>query len=267
LAIPLLAGRAFSAYDRIDSAPVAIVSERLARRLFPAGAAVGQRIAMNASETGAPVYREIVGVVGATQREALGTADSLDVFLPYRQSASSNQYVVIRTTLPAGEFQRRVEQALWTIDSQQSFFDVRSYEERILDGVWQLRLSRYLLTIFGGVSLFLAAVGVYGLMSFAVAMQRREIGVRLALGAQPPRIRALILSNSGKLAFVGIAVGVMVSLALSSLVRMQITQIRGLDAIAYGIAAALVALAAFAASAIPAWRASRLDPLIALHGD
>ncbi|MBM3787814.1 MAG: FtsX-like permease family protein [Acidobacteria bacterium] len=185
LGIRLLEGRTFSAFDRKDSSPVAIISKRLASRLFPNGSAIGQRIALNVTPTSTPVFREIVGVAESTQRESLSTVNSQDVFLSYRQVADANHYFLIRTSLPLNEFQSRVEQTLWAIDSQQSLFDVRSYESRVLDGIWQLRLSQYLLVIFGGVALVLAAIGIYSLMSYFVAMQKKELGVRLALGAQP----------------------------------------------------------------------------------
>jgi putative ABC transport system permease protein len=266
LRIPMVAGRKFTSFDGKDSAPVAIVSQRLAQRLFPSESAVGKKVALNATGAADPKFREIVGVVGNTQREALGSVDSQDVYLPFRQSAHSNQYFLIRTTLPLAEFQRRVEQTLWAIDSQQSLFDVRSYPDRLLDGIWQLRLSQYLLTIFGGVALALAAIGVYGLMSYLVAMQRQEFGVRLALGAQPSWIRSLVLHRSGRIVIVGIAAGLVATALLSQILKSQIPQIRGLDLLAYSVAGALVAAASLLASSIPAWRASRVDPLVALQG-
>ena len=215
----------------------------------------------------AVVYREVVGVVKSVQREQLGGAGSLDVYLPYRQSSESNQYLLIKTELPPQEVQRRVEQTLWSIDSEQSVFDFRTYPDRILDGIWQLRLSQSLLLIFGGVALVLSAIGIYSLMSYVVVMQRRELGVRLALGAQPSILRWFIVKRGGRLALLGIAVGGIVSIAFGFGLKSQISQVQAIDPVALGTAAAIVMLGALAASAIPAWQASRLDPLIALRGD
>jgi len=265
LRIAVKSGRVFNSFDRRDSAPVAIVSQRLAERLWPSENAVGRRVALNPSAQTAPVFREVVGVVASVERDRLGGAGSMDVFLPYRQSSEANHYLLARTSLPAREFQALAERALWGIDPEQSLFDFRSYEDRLRDGVWQLRLSQSILLVFGGVALALAGIGLYGLMSYLVAMQRRELGVRLALGAAPGMVRWLIVRRGARLAVVGIVVGVGGAFGFGLFLRAQIAEVPSVDPLALLLAALVVWLAAALASAIPAWRASRIDPLIALR--
>lgn len=246
---------------------MAIVSERLAARLWPSDSAIGKRIALNVDPSSAPAYREVVGVVASVRRDQLGGPGSLDVYIPYRQTSEPNHYVLARTALSPREFQARAEQALWSIDREQSLFDFRTYPDRILDGVWQLRLSRLLLAIFGGVALALAGVGIYGLMSYLVAMQYRELGVRLALGAAPRSIRGLIVRRGLALAVTGGIAGIFGAAALGSALRTMLPALPSFDFVSFGAAAAVTVAAALCASAIPAWHASRIDPAIALRGE
>jgi len=265
--IPVKAGRAFSNFDRKDAEPVAIVSERLAKSLWPNRDPIGQRILYNPTAR-QPEWRKVVGVAGNVQQRELGGEPGYDYYIPYRQDGfAANQYVLARTSLGMAEFTRRAEQAMWAIDSEQSVFDFATWDERILNGIWQLRISRMLLMLFAGVALVLSAIGIYGVMSYLVGQRRREMGIRLALGATPASVRGLVvrrglvLAGAGTLA--GLACAVPVATALQSAVR----GVTAGDPLIFVGALGLLGIVTVAACGLPAWRASRVDPANALRQD
>lgn len=265
--IPLRAGRAFSGFDRKDAALVAIVSDRLAKLLWPDGDAVGQRILYNPSGR-QPQWRTVVGVVGNVQQRELGGEPGYDYYIPYRQDLyAANQYVLARTSLGMAEFTRQAEQAMWSIDSEQSIFDFATWDERILNGIWQLRVSRMLLLLFAGVALGLAAIGIYGVMSYLAGQRRREMGIRLALGASPASVRQLIIRRGALLAGLGMAGGLAMALAAGQALQSSVRGVTSHDPLTFAVTLVVIAVVAFAASAVPAWRASRVDPVVALRQD
>jgi putative ABC transport system permease protein len=204
-------------------------------------------------------------VVGNVQHNELGGEPSLDLYVPFRQTTQANQFLLAKTRLPLPEFQRLAERALWAIDPEQSVFDFKTYEQRILDSIWQLRISRLLLVLFGAVALSLSAIGIYGVMSYLVGQRTREIGIRLALGATPRGVRALIIGRGVWLGVAGLSLGLGGALILG---RILAHAVRGVSSFDPGsIAAALIVLFAVTAGAcaLPAWRASRIDPAITLR--
>jgi putative ABC transport system permease protein len=265
--IPLKAGRAFSAFDRKDGEQVAIVSERLAKLLWPDSDPIGQRILYNPTAR-QPQWRKVVGVVANVQQRELGGEPGYDYYIPYRQDpGAANQYVLARTSLSMAEFTRQAEQAMWSIDAEQSIFDFATWDERILNGIWQLRISRMLLMLFAGVALVLASIGMYGVMSYLVGQRRREIGIRLALGASPASVRQLVIRRGAVLAGSGIAAGLVIALAIGYTLQSAVRGVTAHDPLTFAVTLGLLVLVASAASAVPAWRASRVDPLIALRPD
>ncbi len=154
---------------------------------------------------------------------------------------------------------------MWAIDPEQSVFDFRSYDQRILDSIWQVRLSRMLLTIFGAVALILSAIGIYGVISFLVGQRRREIGIRLALGATPATVRRLIVQRGAAVGSIGAAAGLCASLALARLIEHRLSRVTAVDPLIFvGSVVVLISVSVLACIA-PAWRASRLDPAITLR--
>jgi putative ABC transport system permease protein len=265
MGIPLAAGRPFDRFDGAGSEPVTIVSERLAKRLWPGQDPVGRRIRYAPLARKPGPFRTVIGVARSVQHDVLGGDASLDMYVPYRQDAAANQYLLVRTGLGKREFESRAEQAMLAIDPEQSVFDFQTYDQRILDGIWQLRLSRLLLMVFGAVALVLAAVGIYGVMSYLVGQRSREIGIRLALGATPSGVRALVLKRGALLGAAGLAFGLVAALALGRTLEGTLQGVSGVDPLS-SVAAALVLFAAtMAASAVPAWRASRVDPAVTLQ--
>jgi ABC-type antimicrobial peptide transport system permease subunit len=232
--------------------------------LWPGGNAIGKRLRYAPSSQNTASYREIVGVVGNVQQRELGGAAGLDFYVPYRQGASANQYLLIRTTLSSADFQRQAETALWSIDPEQSAFDFQSYDQRIQDSIWQVRLSRVLLLLLSITALALAAVGVYGAISFIVSAKNREIGIRLALGATPARIRKTVVAHAIFLAGIGCGIGVLGSISTGQAIRAMLPGNLDLTpwsslAVSAGVAGLLL-LVAVTSSALPAWRASHVAP-------
>lgn len=267
LGIPLRSGRVFTQFDRMGGDPVAVVSERLARVLWPNESAVGKRLRYNPSAASPGGYRTIVGVVGDVQQGDLGGEAGLDLYVPYRQVTAPNQYFLARTKVPPSAFRSRVEQVMWSIDAEQSVFDFQSYDERIAAGVWQLRLSRLLLVVFGGVALTLAALGVYAVMSYLVGQRIREMGIRLALGASPADIRMLIVSRALVLGSMGTAAGLLGATGLAHILQSVLPGSTRLDWVSLVVAASILAFVTIAASMVPAWRASRTDPATVLQAE
>ena len=265
MGIPLKRGRVFSPFDRQGSEPVAIISERLAKLLWADKDPVGQRLVYNPTARDRGPFRKIVGVVGNVQQRELGAEASLDFYVPYRQEADSNQYMLVKTNLGLAGFTSKAERAMWSIDPEQSVFDFATYEQRILDSIWPLRLSKLLLVVFGTVAVVLAAIGIYGVMSYLVGQRRREMGVRLALGASPARIWALVVGRGVLLGATGLFGGLLGSIVLGRILQHVLPSVGGGHPLVFAGALAVLFVVVVAACALPAWRASRIDPAVTLR--
>lgn len=267
LHIPIKAGRAFNQFDGPTSELVAIVSERLATRMWPGENPIGKRLRYGLVARNPQPMRTVVGVAGNVQQERLGGEPGLDYYVPYRQQPTPNQYVLARTRLSESEFRRQAEQVMLGIDPEQSMFDLASYQQRILDSVWQLRLSRSLLFIFASVALVLAAIGIYGVMAYLVGQRKRELGIRLALGATPAEVQTLVVRRGAIVGVTGLGLGLAAALTLSLLARASFSMIPLLDPAAYVVAILALGGVVIAASWVPALRASRIDPASTLRSD
>jgi putative ABC transport system permease protein len=265
--IPIKAGRAFTRFDGPAVEQVAMVSERLAVRLWPGENPVGKRLRYSPMARNPLPMRTVVGVAGNVQHARLGGEAGLDFYVPYRQQPTSNQYVLARTRLSETEFRRHAEQVMLGIDSEQAIFDHASYQKRILDSVWQLRLSRSLLFIFAAVALVLAAIGIYGVMAYLVGQRTRELGIRLALGATPAEVQSLVVRRGALVGATGLALGLAGALMLGIFARATFTVIPVMEPVAYGLAILALSGVVIVASWIPALRASRIDPASTLRSD
>jgi putative ABC transport system permease protein len=202
--IPLKAGRFFTEFDRKEAEPVAIVSERLAKLLWPGRDPLGKRLLYDPTARTPIAYHKVVGVAGNVQHRELGGEPSFEMYLPYRQRCDATEYMLVKTSLSPREFEERAQHVMWAIDAEQSVFDFHPYNQRIMDSIWQLRISRVLLTVFSVVALVLAAIGIYGILSYIVGQRTREMGIRLALGATPGGVRSLIVRRGVSLGSVGL---------------------------------------------------------------
>jgi putative ABC transport system permease protein len=267
LGIPLLSGRYFSESDNTNSEPVVIVSALLSKRLWGDKDPVGRRIRYDPSTATPGTFRRVIGVVGDIRNGELNGEPELDFYVPYRQEADGNQYIMARTRLSLSEFRTMAERALYSIDPEQSIFDFATYDERIQETVWQVRLSRTLLVLFSGVALLLAAIGIYGVMSYLVGQRQREMGIRIALGASPGSIQTLVLTHAAMVGACGLVIGIIGAVVLGRILKHVLHDVNGADPLAFIAAPALLFAITLAASALPAWRASRVDPSIALRAE
>lgn len=265
--IPIKAGRGFTQFDGPSVEQVAIVSERLATRLWPGESPLGKRLRYNPMDRTPGPMRTVVGVTGNVQHARLGGEPGFDYYVPYRQQPTANQYVLARTRLGESEFRTRAERVMFGIDSEQSIFDVASYQKRILDSVWQLRLSRSLLFIFASVALVLAAIGIYGVMAYLVGQRSRELGIRLALGATPGEVQSLVVRRGATVGATGLGLGLAGALTLGLFARASFSMIPLIDPVAYVVAILALGGVVIAASWVPALRASRIDPASTLRSD
>jgi putative ABC transport system permease protein len=271
--IPLLAGRSFDERDHMQSARVVIISRRLAERFWPGQDPLGRRIRLGRrsenyrleGSTKEEPWNVIVGVSGnVRQRGVLGDA-GLDVYLCDQQEFSPETYLAVRAKVEPLALAEAVKQAVWKADPEQSVFDVQTMEQRVLNTIWQQRLAGMVFALFAGLALALAAVGIYGVMSYSVSQRTREIGVRVALGARVPDILKMVLGEGLKLTLIGVAIGLLMAIAMAQLMKNLLYGVGAIDPLAFVGAPALLVATATIACLIPAWRAARTDPLTALR--
>lgn len=264
LSIPILKGRAFTPADKEGSPPVAIVNQVLARKLFPNGDAVGHRIRRG----GARDWETIVGVVGEVHLQSQTEKVNPQVFYPAAQTSLYPVHVAdfaIRTGGAPLAIVRDVQRQVWAIDKDQPVTRVETLEEVVSASVAQRRFQAKLLLLFASVALALAVVGVYGVISYAVAQRTPEIGLRLALGAQRHDILSLTMARALGPIVAGLAAGLAGALAASRLLTSLLFAVKPSDPATFALVAALLGAVALGACLIPARRATRVDPMVALR--
>jgi putative ABC transport system permease protein len=278
LGIPLLSGRTFTTRDRETAPTVAVVNEAFVKRFF-AGAtrqALGAHAQLGATPSptegpdGAPLM-EIVGVVGDT-KQAFEAAIQPTLFVPYQQPPIDilggmyrNLSLVLKTTGDPLAVASGLRAAMQEVDRDQPLVRVRTMEEAMTESVAQPRLRTTLIALFSAVALLLSLIGVYGVMAYAVSERTHELGVRIALGAEPGDIRRLVVREGTRLSAVGIAIGIAGALATSRSLGALLFGVSATDPATFAIAAVGLAIAGLAAAYIPARRASRIDPVVLLR--
>jgi predicted permease len=261
--IPLLAGRAFTSQDAVDAPGVALVNETLAREIFPGESALGRRV-RTGFERGE--WMTIVGVVADTRDTQLRGAVSPKLYRPHAQYALGAMTYMIRTGGQPMELARAVRAIVAEVDPNVPVSDVQQLEDVVTASVSQPRLLALLLTGFGGVALLMAALGIYGVIAYAVGQRRREFGIRLALGARPSDVRSLVIRSGTRLAVLGLLVGLGGAWALTSFLRDTLYEVEPRDPITFLAVAALLGGIALLGSYLPARRAARVDPATTLSG-
>ena len=265
LGIRVLAGRFFDQRDHADAPPVAVVDRVLADRYWPNGEALGRRIAFGDPTAPDVSWITVIGVVDHTKHTGLDDDDRTQIYVPQAQASSNSMMFAVRTAgAPLGAA-AAVRQALLEVDPDQPIFDVKAMDTRLDETLGARRASLLLLSVFSALALLLAAVGVYGLISHVVAVQTRELGVRMALGAAAGDVLRLVLRQGAVLAAIGIALGLAGSAALTQFVQSQLFGVDAIDAPTFATTAVLLAIVAITAAALPAIRAARMDPLVALR--
>ena len=264
LGIPLKAGRAFDARDKVDGPSVVMVSESWARLFFPGESdVVGRLIRLG----GGDEQSTIVGVVGDVRHDGLDAPVQPTLFLPYAQHADRGMTLVVRATGDAAALTAAVREAVQSVDPAIPVYDVSTMQEQVSKSILGQRLSGSMIGVFALMALVLATVGVYGLIAYSVAERRHEIGIRLALGAQGRDVRRLVVGQGVRLTLAGVVIGLAGAIAIGHGLRGLLFGVTATHLpTLIGVASILLAVAA-AASWIPARRAARTDLLSALRGE
>jgi putative ABC transport system permease protein len=261
--IPLRRGRFFTGDDRLDTRGVALINDTALRLYWPAGDAIGQTIEV--VDYGRKKSLEIVGIVGDLRYGGLEGAARPEVFLPHAQSPAAAMTYVVRTTPDPASMVKSVKHAVWSVDPLQTFYDAGAVSEMIEASLRPRVFALRLVAAFALVGFVLAIAGTYGAVAWALRRRTTEFGVRLALGASASDIRRQMLRYAGRLALVGISIGIVVSLLLGGTLRAFLFEVNATDPITIiGVSAALL-LAVALASSVPARRAARIDPVVALR--
>ena len=272
LGIPLRAGREFTSADRTGTPRVAIISESVARRYFPGRDPVGERIRILAARPN-DIPFEIVGVAGDVRHNGLGSEAPTQIFTPFAQLADAwpnmlwTAAVVVRTDLGEEAAARALREAVWRIDAELPLANVSTMHDVLRNAVARPRFLALLLSLFSALALLLACVGVYGVVAYGVAQRTREMGIRVALGAQPREILTLVMREGVAPAGIGIALGIVGALFATRLAESLLFGVTPSDPATYVAVAAALTLAALLASWVPARRATRVDALESLRAD
>jgi putative ABC transport system permease protein len=264
LRVPILEGRGFTADDRLGHTPVVVIDAELARRYWPEGRAVGRRLRLGTTLGADTAWREVVGIVGAVRAAGLERSLEPTIHVPHTQNPWPSMSLVIGASGLADGIARAAAAEVHALDPSRPVYNVLSLNDTVTRLLAPRRLQSLLMGAFAAAALALAALGVYGMLSNAVVGRTRELGVRMALGAQRGDILRLCLGRGLARIGAGTALGA-VGAALAT--RLSAGVLFGLapwDPVTYGAAITLVLVAGFAASIVPAWRAAWLDPVAAL---
>jgi predicted permease len=264
LGIPLLQGREFSLADDQHAAKVFIVNEALAQKYFKDGNALGKRMKFGGGA--GPLDTQIIGVVKNSHNAEIQEELSPMVYMPYRQRESLDSLsFYVRTTADPGSLASAVRSTIAQLDATLPIYNVRSVDEQIERLLSSNRLLALLSLSFGALAALLAAMGIYALLAYTVSQRTREIGVRMALGAEPKRVALMVLSDVGRLSAVGILVGLPLAYAASKVLNSMLFNVQSFGAASIAISLIILGAVATLAAFLPARRASRVDPLIALR--
>lgn len=261
--IPLVVGRAFSAAELVEEKHVVVINGTFARKYFPGANPIGQKITIDMKDTNVP--SEIIGVVSDVHGADLGAAPWPTIYWPYPELAYSGMTIVMRTETNPLALVPPAREIVRSMDKDEPISNVATMDQLISDSVARSRFSTVLLAVFAGLAMVLACIGIYGVMAYATAQRRNEIGIRMALGAQRGDVLRLILTQGAKLALLGTGIGVAGGLILTRLLTSQLYGIAANDPLPFIAATVLLVTVALAACYMPARRATRVDPMVALR--
>ena len=262
--IPLLQGRSFSENDDTKHPHVVIIDQTLAQQYFGADNPLGKHLVL---PYGSRAPREVVGVVGAVRDSSLSGEPEPTIYFPYMQGPDQTMSMVVRTALPQSAILPEIRNAIWSVDRNQPVFEVRSMVEIVGDVTSAPRIAFVLLDILAAVALTLAAIGIYGVTSYNVGQRTQEVGVRMTFGATPDAILHMILRQSTTLTLLGVGAGLLCALLMTRLMSSLLYGVSSTDPATFLGAALLVTVVATVACYIPARRAVRVDPLVALRSE
>ncbi|MFY9610611.1 MAG: ABC transporter permease [Blastocatellia bacterium] len=261
MGVPLVEGRLFDDRDRKGEQETVIVDEALAQRFWPNETPIGKRMKRGGSDT----WRTVVGVISDAKEYSSEKEPPIAVYYPFEQIAARNIYLVVRTTPDPIRMAGAITKEIQTVDPELAVFDVNSMEERLYDSLARRRFSMFLLGAFAVLALILAGIGIYGVMSYSVNERAHEIGIRMALGAQRISILRLVIRQALILVLFGIAIGLTGAFALTRVMSSLLYGVGATDRVTFIAVSVILGSIALVASYLPARRATKVDPMIALR--
>ena len=266
MGIPLRAGRWFDARDDAEQPPVVVINEALAQQHWPASDAIGRRVSLSVVFRG-DIDAEIIGVVGEIRPGGYDTPPRAELFVPHAQVPDGSMTYVVRTGGDPAASVAAIQDVVWDADPLQTFYSVATVEQLLSDTLAARRFTTTLLTLFGVAALVLATLGISGVIAVATAQRTREIGLRLAMGAEPRHVVGMVVRGAIGLAGAGVSIGLLASLFVSRSLGSMLVDVAPFDVATLAGVSALLRLVATGAAYLPARRAARVDPLAALRMD
>ena len=261
--IPVVQGRGFTPFDRQNTRRVAVITEAMARHFWPGQNAIGKRFRYAVN----PAPYEVVGVCANSVTVTIGEDPQPIAYLPMAQSYQSFASLVVRTDGNPNAVMPAVLRQVQSLNTNMALLNPATIQDLISQGLWAPRMAASLFGMFGLLGMLLAAVGIYGVMAYMVSQRTNEIGLRMALGARPASVLMLVAGQGMRLVAIGIAIGIVAGALLTRLMSPLLFNVSTYDPVTYGAVSLLVAAIAFVASWLPAHRASRIDPVLALRQD
>jgi len=269
LRIPLKRGRLLTDQDRQGAPRVAVIDEQFVKKYFPNADPIGKRMTFGGGRTSAPdsTWMTIVGVVGHAAHEGLDADPRIQYYLPASQAGGRFMSVAVSTKGDPHGVIAGVRNVVHRVDAGLPIANISTMEQLVDRSVGQRKLSMILLGVFSGIALLLASIGIYGVMSYSVAQRSRELGIRMALGAERGRVLRLVVGQGMWLAVLGVVIGLVAAFALTRFLASQLYQVGATDPATFGTVAGLLVGVALLASLLPAMRATRVDPVVALRDE
>ncbi|MGD0300099.1 MAG: ABC transporter permease [Bryobacteraceae bacterium] len=265
LGVPLLRGREFTDADQANSPLVGMVNAAIARQFFPNQDVLGKRFMFGHPKADPPRWITIVGIAADTKLYGLANPARLEVYLPLRQAVSSGMNLIVKSAADPAALTSSIRGAIASIDKDQPIFAIATMQELVNSSISTRRITLILLGLFSALALVLAAIGIYGVISYSVAQRTHEIGIRMALGADGGGVLRMILAQGVKIAGAGVAIGILASFGLTRLMTKLLYSVSAADPVTFAAVAIVLVLVAMLACYIPARRALRVDPIIALR--
>jgi len=260
MGIPLVKGRYFDQHDTKDAPETVIVDETLAQRFWPHEDPIGKRI----QRGGSGAWRTIVGVISNARQYSSEKEPPIAVYFPFEQYVARNMFLVTRTTIDPATTISTITKEIQSIDPEMPVFDVGTMDQRLSDSLASRRFAMILLALFAAVASLLAAIGIFGVMAYTVNERTHEIGIRLALGSPPSRILQLVIKQAVAMTSVGVAIGLGCAFGLTRVLAALLFGVTTTDVLTFTLTPVVLAVVALLASYLPARRAARVDPMIAL---
>ncbi|HEU4434444.1 MAG TPA: ABC transporter permease [Pyrinomonadaceae bacterium] len=267
MGIPLQRGRVFDSRDTADSQPVMVINRRMAEHFWPGEDPTGKRLKIGPVDSRNP-WAIVAGVVGDVRQNGLYGEQNFELYVPYAQEWRgfvAPRDLVVRTSADAASLAQAVRQAVWAVDKDQPISNVRTMDDVLATAVSRERFQTLLLALFATLALALACVGLYGVVSYTVVQRTHEIGVRMALGAQPRDVLRLVIRQGMLLTLLGLVIGVVSAFAATRVMTEMLFGVTATDRLTFAVVPLVLTTIAFFACYLPARRATRVDPLVALR--